>query len=41
MDEKDKEEKIINHDKEFQEKNLFNTLIIEKDKKTYKLTISK
>ena len=41
MDEKDKEEKIINHDKESQEKNLFNTFIIEKDKKSYKLTISK
>ena len=29
------------HDVESQEKNLFNTFIIEKDKKSYKLTISK
>ena len=35
------EERIIAHDVESQEKNLFNTFIIEKDKKAYKLTISK
>ena len=35
------EDIIITHDVESQEKNLFNTFIIEKDKKSYKLTISK
>ena len=40
-EEKKEEDKIITHGIETQEKNIFNTLIIEKDKKNYKLTISK
>ena len=40
-EEKKEEDKIITHEIEAQEKNIFNTLIIEKDKKNYKLTLSK
>ena len=41
MSEQKEEANIITHENETQEKNIFNTLIIEKDKKNYKLTISK
>ena len=41
MTEQKAEGNIITHENETQEKNIFNTLIIEKDKKNYKLTISK